>query len=149
MSDDGYSCDTCEACVSALRAEGAAAERARIVALLEAKVDPADQVPARRDMSALEDALDESNLYWQRVRNEGGPDMLTNAHLKLCQEGHEFTDNPSLEEAADVLIVLALACAQNRWSFNSLAAHVRAKDRINRQRTWELQEDGTYQHVRA
>lgn len=36
MTDDGYSCDTCEACVSALRAEGAAAERARIEALLEA-----------------------------------------------------------------------------------------------------------------
>jgi DNA-binding transcriptional regulator YhcF (GntR family) len=69
--------------------------------------------------------------------------------LKVKKEAAEFYDNPSLEEAADVVISLLGACYSADWSLEDLTQAVRDKMVINRARTWEKQDDGTYQHVRV
>ena len=77
----------------------------------------------------------------------GGPDLRSNAHLKCRDEAAEFADDPCLQEAADVLITVRAAADHRGWSDADLAAAVRAKNAINAARTWEQQEDGTWQHV--
>ena len=68
---------------------------------------------------------------------------------KCLAEAQEFAADPSLEEAADVLITLLSWCAQtNHWSGEMLEA-AEAKMVRNRQRQWNRQPDGTFRHTKA
>jgi hypothetical protein len=66
---------------------------------------------------------------------------------KAQQEIKEFRDNPSLEEAADVIISICGSVFAMGHSWRDLHQAVRHKMIINRHRKWARQADGTYQHV--
>jgi predicted house-cleaning noncanonical NTP pyrophosphatase (MazG superfamily) len=97
-------------------------------------------------MIRIEDALLDAQMWFADLAGQG-IDLTGNAHLKVLHEATEFAEDPSLEEAADVLISLLGAIVQQGRSIDSLAAAVRAKMAVNRARTWHQLEDGTYQHV--
>jgi hypothetical protein len=88
-------------------------------------------------------------LSWMdQMENRGIFDFTrANSHLKLAKEAVEFADDPSLEEAADILICLAAAAREQGWTLWDLAEAVERKNAINADRTWQQQDDGTYQHV--
>jgi len=67
--------------------------------------------------------------------------------IKCRIEAEEFVDNPSIDEAADVLITILSWCGQVGHTADDLLAAAEAKMRKNRARKWLLLEDGTYQHV--
>ena len=66
--------------------------------------------------------------------------------LKAAHEAAEFARAPSAEEAADVLICLLGWAELNGLSAASIVAEAEVKMQINLARTWELQQDGTWQH---
>lgn len=96
-------------------------------------------------MSGLEGELNRVVRHFTHLATHG-PDLRITAHKKLVQEAVEFKDKPSLEEAADVLICLAVAVDFQGWSQAQLVKALRDKMVVNRKRIWTLQEDGTWQH---
>lgn len=84
---------------------------------------------------------------WLIALADDGPDLTVNAHKKAAHEAIELADNPSLEEAADVLICLVGVAVRHQWTFSDLADAVNRKVAVNMSRVWELQDDGTWQHV--
>jgi hypothetical protein len=74
--------------------------------------------------------------------------MTKTAHLKVAKEAVEFSENPTLHEAADILVCLYGAAFHRGWTFRDLERAVAEKMKINYLRTWERQEDGTWQHVK-
>lgn len=94
----------------------------------------------------LPHALDEA-VDWLRALATDGPDLTINAHRKAAHEAHEFAEDPSLEELADVLICLIGAADHRGWSQDDIAHAVSAKVKVNQARTWAQQADGTWQHA--
>jgi predicted house-cleaning noncanonical NTP pyrophosphatase (MazG superfamily) len=74
---------------------------------------------------------------------------LTDAEpaLKLSEECAEFMGNPSLEEAADIVIVLLTQLASRGVTGKHLRRAVRDKLKVNLSRNWERRPDGTIHHV--
>lgn len=81
--------------------------------------------------------------WWQGMDPER---KATLKPLKAVQEMWEFIDEPSPEEAADVVIALLAWFWQNRWS---LAEYVLRKMAINRRRRWTQLPNGHFQHVES
>jgi predicted house-cleaning noncanonical NTP pyrophosphatase (MazG superfamily) len=102
-------------------------------------------VPSERHDGDLVVALSRAQLWMLRLASNG-PDLTVNAHRKAAHEAAEFADDPTLEEAADVLICLAGAALAHDWSIEDIARAVQAKTSINARRHWEQQGDGTWQH---
>jgi hypothetical protein len=75
-----------------------------------------------------------------------GIDITDSAHIKARKEAQEFEADPSLEEAADVVIAIVGACHAQGWGLLDLGQAVMKKMHVNRQRTWRRTEDGTWQH---
>lgn len=65
---------------------------------------------------------------------------------KLVKEAIELAEDPSLAEAADVLICLLGWTGLNGFSPADLIEAANAKMKVNLGRTWVRCEDGTYQH---
>lgn len=65
---------------------------------------------------------------------------------KLPEEVQEFIEDPCLEEAADVLICVLVELHQRGFHSQQLLDAVEAKMKVNLERTWTRQEDGTYHH---
>lgn len=86
---------------------------------------------------------------WLMDRLEAGQDLFTTAHLKAVHEAQEFADEPSLDEMADVIMCLAGAALQRGWTLADVAGALRDKVMVNRARTWAMNEDGTWSHVKA
>lgn len=76
------------------------------------------------------------------------------AAMKVCTEALELSSevlegNDTLGEEADVLITLIGEVALAGRSMSEVISAAREKMRVNiHERTWELQPDGTWQHVR-
>jgi hypothetical protein len=85
--------------------------------------------------------------WFVRLETEGVRIKTGRTGLKLMKETKEFYDAPSLPEAADVFVSLLGACYSEGWTAQDLAIAVQKKMDINEQRTWALQDDGTYQHT--
>jgi hypothetical protein len=85
---------------------------------------------------------------WVESLKNDGIDIAEHAGKKAVHEAQEFVDNPSLEEAADTIIAVLGACRGQEWTLRELGSAMLAKMEVNRQRTWERQPDGTYQHVK-
>lgn len=83
---------------------------------------------------------------WLDDLAESGPDLRVNAHRKAVREAQELVEDPSLEEAADVLICLVGYMSHKGWTNEQLADAVEEKVYVNIGRTWTQQEDGTWQH---
>ena len=66
--------------------------------------------------------------------------------LKLQAELVEFLENPTLEEAADILVCLSGWAWHKGYSMEVLLDYWAAKNTINLNRTWTRQENGTWQH---
>lgn len=84
---------------------------------------------------------------WFEELQESGVNITSHAHLKVKKEAIEFSEEPSLEEAADVAIALLGAVFHRGWSRRELAIAMLDKIVVNRERTWVQQADGTYQHA--
>lgn len=69
--------------------------------------------------------------------------------IKALHEATEFAVDPSLEEAADVLICLLGWAELNGLSGDAIVAAAQAKMRVNLARTWRRKPDGTWQHVKS
>lgn len=101
----------------------------------------------RAAMPNLVEALVGAQQWVMELRRTGGPDLATSAHKKVAHEGAEFGDDPSLEEAADVLISLAGSIAFQGWRWVDVIRAVNEKMTVNRGRTWAELPDGTWQHT--
>lgn len=67
---------------------------------------------------------------------------------KLVHEAQELQGHPtSLEEAADVLIVLSSWLVFTGHTMTELASAANRKMVVNAARQWRRQPDGTYQHI--
>lgn len=86
-------------------------------------------------------------LSWLQALAEDGPDLRVNAHKKALNEAVEFAVEGDIAEAADVLLCLVGALDHQGYSISDLAEAVAAKVQVNRARTWQQQDDGTWQHV--
>lgn len=87
-------------------------------------------------------ALDE----WAVWALEHLPGTPADYARKARAEWSEFEEARDATEAADVIMCLAAFIAARGISPEAV---IRNKFRINRERTWERQPDGTYQHVPA
>lgn len=67
--------------------------------------------------------------------------------LKALHEAAEFAADPSLEEAADVLICLLGWAELNGLDGQAIVEAAAAKMQVNLARTWSQKPDGTWQHV--
>ena len=104
----------------------------------------------RRGMSdELTHAMSKAAHWATELRDSGGPDLVEHARIKLGIEAREFAATPTLEEAADVLICLAVAMTREGLSLDRIAQAVEAKTIVNSARTWAQEPDGTWQHVPA
>jgi hypothetical protein len=72
----------------------------------------------------------------------------TGQETKMAKEVAEFVAEPSLDEAADVLITLIGSIRKYGWTVDDLARATQAKMEVNENRQWTLLDDGTYQHVK-
>lgn len=94
---------------------------------------------------SLQAALEDAQAWLEELR-ENGPDLTAKAHLKTAHEAAEFAEDPSLAEAADVLICLAGAALHHGWALDDVAQAVYFKTAINSARQWYQKPDGTWQH---
>lgn len=84
--------------------------------------------------------------WFDELQAAGGPHLTTLGHIKVKHEAAEFADEPSLEEAADVVISLIGALHHRGWTLTDLSKAILLKMTVNRQRTWFQKPDGTFQH---
>lgn len=91
--------------------------------------------------------MTEDIQLWVEDLLRQGIDLKTNAHRKLLHEALEYSEDPSIEEAADVFISLVASLVQEGYTGIDLSVAVSAKMGINRMRTWAQTADGTWQHV--
>jgi hypothetical protein len=96
-------------------------------------------------MSSLEKTLYNVRDWFDELR-EDGPDLTINGHKKAAHEAVELADEPSLEELADVVICLVAVCIHNGWTMAEVETAIKAKNAINKERTWFQKPDGTWQH---
>ena len=75
------------------------------------------------------------------------PQSVRSPALKCAKEAREFADEPSLEEAADVLTCLLGWLHLAGHEVIDLLAASHSKMAVNLARTWEKQSDGTWQHI--
>jgi hypothetical protein len=66
--------------------------------------------------------------------------------LKTLHEAIEFSDDPSLEEAADVMVTVFQWLIKTGFEPYALTTEVGRKTLINLKREWWRKEDGTLQH---
>ncbi len=97
------------------------------------------------DTQRLADALAKA-AHWLDTLAATGPDLRPRAHIKVAHEALELAAHPCVEEAADVLIALVGTAQHQHWSVADLADAVDAKVRVNMERVWTQQPDGTWQH---
>lgn len=69
-----------------------------------------------------------------------------NQVTKLAAEAAEFVENPSEEEAADILVVLLGWQIKQGRTLNDLLAATDRKLKVNMARRWRRMPDGTLQH---
>ena len=100
----------------------------------------------KNETDALAQALSGA-AHWLNALADDGPDLRVNAHIKAALEAREFADDPCPIEAADVLICIVGAALHHGWTVGDLADAVAHKVRINAQRQWAQEPDGTWQHV--
>lgn len=123
---------------------GAAAAAVR-AAVTEARHHPSG-TPAAAGADRLAEALADA-ASWLNDLAEHGPDLRIHAHIKTAHEAQELAADPSVDEAADVLICIVGTALQRHWSTEELADAVAAKVAVNRARTWAQQPDGTWRHT--
>lgn len=75
-----------------------------------------------------------------------GTDLCALAHVKAAEEASELAETPTLEEWADVAICLVGVALGQHWTLPELAAAVRYKVAVNRDRVWERESNGTWRH---
>lgn len=95
---------------------------------------------------SLADELDDAAVHFGLLARHG-PDLRINAHKMAAKEAVEFSETPTLEEAADVLICVVVALYYKGHDVDDLAEAIHQKMIINKKRSWTEQEDGTWQHV--
>jgi hypothetical protein len=88
-----------------------------------------------------ETLLKDANEWFDRVI----PHTAESDVLKFQEEAAEFVAEPSVEEAADVLMCLTHFCYLKGFD---LKAAVETKLAKNKARTWVKREDGTWKHVK-
>lgn len=66
---------------------------------------------------------------------------------KVLNEAIEFAEEPSLKEAADVLISTMSWCFNHGYSWGEVVDAISEKMHINFDRNWKKMEDGTWQHT--
>lgn len=98
------------------------------------------------DSEDLDYALSRARVWLGQLRHSG-VDLVQNAHLKVVHEAQELSEDPSLEEWADVMIALQGVALRHAWTADEQALAVLSKVAINASRTWKQQPDGTWQHV--
>jgi hypothetical protein len=91
-------------------------------------------------------ALDAYQWFREMLDNPEAPDVAATGPLKTVKEAKEFCDEPSLEEAADVIISVLGATFHRGWTVADVARAMITKTEVNRARTWHKLPDGTYQH---
>lgn len=83
------------------------------------------------------------DLFDNAPFNAATPDSQA---LKTLHEAQEFQENPSLEEAADILVCLAGWLIKSNYTWDDLVDAWGEKTIVNINRKWIRQEDGTFQH---
>jgi hypothetical protein len=76
-----------------------------------------------------------------------GPQSPQAAAVKVLDEATELAAQPSVIEAADVLITLLGFCYRSGITANDLIMSASIKMDQNEVRRWALKADGTWQHV--
>lgn len=66
---------------------------------------------------------------------------------KLPEEVQEFIEDPSLDEAADILLCLVIELRQRGFGLVELLVKAEYKMELNLTREWEVQPDGTIHHI--
>lgn len=66
---------------------------------------------------------------------------------KLPEEVQEFIEDPSLDEAADVLLCVLIELRQRGYDLVQLLVVAETKMNLNLLREWEVQPDGTIHHI--
>jgi hypothetical protein len=99
------------------------------------------QYPEHIFLNLLQDAI----ASWQ-TKTFG--ELPPEAYLpKLVEEVRELIDNPrSLDEAADILILLLGWASAAGYSIDDLCKAAQRKHSINIKRTWTRSEDGSWRH---
>ncbi len=97
------------------------------------------------DEAGVDEAL-VTGMSWLRMMRLSGIDLTVTAHLKTLEEAKEFALEPSLEEAADVILTIAGAAINRGWTIKELGDAIVQKILINMEREWVRSEDGTYRH---
>ena len=75
------------------------------------------------------------------------PQTVNSPALKCAKEAREFAEEPSLDEAADVLTCVLGWVHLAGHDVHALLAASHTKMAINNARTWQQQPDGTWQHI--
>lgn len=75
------------------------------------------------------------------------PITQENVVAKLEEEFSEFLDNPSIEEASDLFLLLIGWLTVTNKDFADLLLAAEEKSRVNLGRTWELGDNGVHHHV--
>lgn len=102
-------------------------------------MDPHDETSYDQVLAAAAD--------WLFQLRETGIDLTKTAHLKTPHEAAEFAEDPTPEEAADVIITIVGAAIHHGWSKRDLTEAIARKVTVNSRRTWVRQADGTFQHL--
>lgn len=88
--------------------------------------------------------------WFEQLQVQGLVFSLEAQAKKFLGEAQELADEPHrMEEAADVFVSLMGTLWVQGKDLQDLAQAVQDKLVVLRQRTWALQPDGTYQHVRG
>ena len=98
------------------------------------------------DVIARYKRLDGYDVRFLTGVDDHGQKMVQTAKAR-DMTAQELADDPSPEEAADLLICLVGICLSHGWTVGDLADAVEAKVVVNAARRWSQQPDGTWQHV--
>lgn len=87
-------------------------------------------------------------MYWTHTMQQklGFPSQ-EGVGRKVVEEAQEFSDEQSLEEAADIIITIAAALVHHGWSPDDLAYAIQQKMMKNERRRWRLTEEGFWKHT--
>lgn len=93
---------------------------------------------------SLDTVLGRSEAFWRRLPgwNRVSEQGL---HAHVREEAEEFDAEPNGEEAADIVITVFM------WAIKAgvdMEQEIRTKVLRNERRTWQVNEDGSYHHVK-
>jgi len=114
---------------------------------LEALADEAERGYDRAGLVPSSPSLDQLSRAVGRFVRDVVPQGPAVPALKALHEAAEFAADPSLEEAADVLICLLGWAELNGLDGQAIVEAAAAKMQVNLARTWSQKPDGTWQHV--